>query len=184
MLEISELLLPAIVIQILQSIKELVCHTFDNIKRKTCKTPHIQKLYFVISHENLPILYCRTLFCILFSVTVFLLELCSRRSPPPKNILSIICQGVSGRRPSFLAIHAKLAKKNTSTFWGFEPGTNFCKKIEPGTKNFAVAIATVSPPTTPSPPLWPFFFIYCGIFCVAKTSPPAPTRPRPAAPTN
>jgi hypothetical protein len=30
MLEISELLLPAIVIQILQSIKELVCHTFDN----------------------------------------------------------------------------------------------------------------------------------------------------------
>jgi hypothetical protein len=29
-LEISELLLPAIVIQILQSIKELVCHTFDN----------------------------------------------------------------------------------------------------------------------------------------------------------
>jgi hypothetical protein len=32
MLEISELLLPAIVIQILQSIKELVCHTFDNKK--------------------------------------------------------------------------------------------------------------------------------------------------------
>jgi hypothetical protein len=31
-LEISELLLPAIVIQILQSIKELVCHTFDNKK--------------------------------------------------------------------------------------------------------------------------------------------------------
>ncbi len=29
MLEISELLLPAIVIQILQSIKELVCHTLD-----------------------------------------------------------------------------------------------------------------------------------------------------------
>ncbi len=29
MLEISELFLPAIVIQILQSIKELVCHTFD-----------------------------------------------------------------------------------------------------------------------------------------------------------
>ncbi len=52
--------------------------------------------------------------------------------------ISIICQGISGRRPSFLAIHAKLAKKNTSTFWGFEPGTNFCKKIEPGTKNFAI----------------------------------------------
>jgi hypothetical protein len=32
MLEISELLLPAIVIQILQAIKELVCHTFDNKK--------------------------------------------------------------------------------------------------------------------------------------------------------
>jgi hypothetical protein len=32
MQEISELLLPAIVIQILQSIKELVCHTFDNKK--------------------------------------------------------------------------------------------------------------------------------------------------------
>ncbi len=32
MLEISELLLLAIVIQILQSIKELVCHTFDNKK--------------------------------------------------------------------------------------------------------------------------------------------------------
>ena len=32
MLEISELLLPAIVIQILQSIKELVCHTFDKKK--------------------------------------------------------------------------------------------------------------------------------------------------------
>jgi hypothetical protein len=32
MLEISELLLPAIVIQILQSIKEVVCHTFDNKK--------------------------------------------------------------------------------------------------------------------------------------------------------
>ncbi len=47
--------------------------------------------------------------------------------------ISIICQGVSGRRPSFLAIHAKLAKINTSTFWGFEPGTNFCKKIKPGT---------------------------------------------------
>jgi hypothetical protein len=31
-LEISELLLPAIVIQILQSIKELVCHTFDKKK--------------------------------------------------------------------------------------------------------------------------------------------------------
>ncbi len=31
-LEISELLLPAIVIQILQSIKELVCHTSDNKK--------------------------------------------------------------------------------------------------------------------------------------------------------
>jgi hypothetical protein len=29
---ISELLLPAIVIQILQSIKELVCHTFNNKK--------------------------------------------------------------------------------------------------------------------------------------------------------
>jgi hypothetical protein len=42
---------------------------------KTCKTPHIQKLYFVISYKNLPILYCRTLFCILFSVTVFLSEL-------------------------------------------------------------------------------------------------------------
>jgi hypothetical protein len=33
MLEISELLLPAIVIQILLSIKELVCHTFDNKKK-------------------------------------------------------------------------------------------------------------------------------------------------------
>ncbi len=32
MLEISELLLPAIVIQILQAIKELVCHTFNNKK--------------------------------------------------------------------------------------------------------------------------------------------------------
>jgi hypothetical protein len=32
MLEISELLLPAVVIQILQFIKELVCHTFDNKK--------------------------------------------------------------------------------------------------------------------------------------------------------
>ena len=42
----------------------------------TCKTRHIQKLYFVISHKNLPILYCRTLFCILFSVTFFLSELC------------------------------------------------------------------------------------------------------------
>jgi hypothetical protein len=31
-LEISELLLPAIVIQILLSIKELVCHTFDKKK--------------------------------------------------------------------------------------------------------------------------------------------------------
>jgi hypothetical protein len=31
-LDISELLLPAIVIQILQSIKELACHTFDNKK--------------------------------------------------------------------------------------------------------------------------------------------------------
>jgi hypothetical protein len=31
-LEISELLLPAIVIQILQPIKELVWHTFDNKK--------------------------------------------------------------------------------------------------------------------------------------------------------
>ncbi len=31
-MEISELLLPAIVIQILQSIKELACHTFDNKK--------------------------------------------------------------------------------------------------------------------------------------------------------
>ncbi len=31
-LEISELSLPAIVIQIIQSIKELVCHTFDNKK--------------------------------------------------------------------------------------------------------------------------------------------------------
>ncbi len=47
--------------------------------------------------------------------------------------IPIICQGISGRRPSFLAIHAKLAKKNTSTFWGFEPGTNFLKKFEPGT---------------------------------------------------
>ncbi len=43
---------------------------------KTCKTPHIQKSYFVIPHKNLPILYCRTLFCILFSVLVFLSELC------------------------------------------------------------------------------------------------------------
>ncbi len=43
-----------------------------NIKfGKTWKMPHIQKLYFVISHENLPILYCRTLFCTLFSITVF-----------------------------------------------------------------------------------------------------------------
>ncbi len=32
-LEISELSLPAIAIQILQSIKELVCHTFDNKKQ-------------------------------------------------------------------------------------------------------------------------------------------------------
>ncbi len=31
-LEISELLLPVIVIQILQSIKELVCHTFPQYK--------------------------------------------------------------------------------------------------------------------------------------------------------
>ena len=29
-----------------------------------------------------------------------------------------------------------------------------------------------------------FNLLYNGIFCVAKTSPPAPTRPRPAAPTN
>ncbi len=32
MLELSELLLPVIVIQILQSIKELVCHTFEDKK--------------------------------------------------------------------------------------------------------------------------------------------------------
>ncbi len=32
MLEISELLLPAMVVQILQSMKELVCHTFNNKK--------------------------------------------------------------------------------------------------------------------------------------------------------
>jgi hypothetical protein len=31
-LEISELLLPAIAAQILQAIKELVCHTFNNKK--------------------------------------------------------------------------------------------------------------------------------------------------------
>ncbi len=37
-LEISELLLPAIVIQILHSIKELVCHTFDNKKKLYPKT--------------------------------------------------------------------------------------------------------------------------------------------------
>jgi hypothetical protein len=36
-LEISELLLPAIVIQILQAIKELVCHTFD-YKKMYAKT--------------------------------------------------------------------------------------------------------------------------------------------------
>jgi hypothetical protein len=40
MLEISELLLPAMVIQILQAIIELVCHTFDIKKNvwyaKTC----------------------------------------------------------------------------------------------------------------------------------------------------
>jgi hypothetical protein len=30
--EISELLLPAIVIQILQAIREMVCYTFDNKK--------------------------------------------------------------------------------------------------------------------------------------------------------
>ena len=34
------------------------------------------------------------------------------------------------------------------------------------------------------PPSVAIFFIYYGIFCVAKTSPPALTRPRPAAPTN
>ena len=38
---------------------------------KTCKTPHIKKSYFVMSHEYLPILYCLALFCILFSVAVF-----------------------------------------------------------------------------------------------------------------
>ncbi len=60
--------------------------------------------------------------------TIFISYLKARRI-----VVSIICQGVSGRRPSFLAIHAKLAKINTSTFWGFEPGTNFCKKFEPMT---------------------------------------------------
>ena len=103
----------------------------------------------------------------------------------------IICQGVSGRRPSFLAIHAKLAKINTSTFWGFEPGTNFYKKIEPGT-NFCGCKCygqSIRPPSTSFS--GHFFYILRdflrsknGIFCVAKTSPPAPTRPRPAAPTN
>ena len=37
-MEISELLLPAIVKQILQFIKELVCHTFDNKKELTAKS--------------------------------------------------------------------------------------------------------------------------------------------------
>ncbi len=113
--------------------------------------------------------------------------------------VSIICQGVSGRRPSFLAIYAKLAKINTSTFWGFEPGTNFCEKFEPGT-NFCgrnCYCQAIRPPTTSvsghffyilRAPTYQFVCynstLYNGIFCVAKTSPPAPTRPRPAAPTN
>ena len=71
----------------------------------------------------------------------------------------IIFQGISGRRPSFLAIHAKLAKKNTSTFWGFEPGTNFCEKNEPGT-NFGGRNRygqSIRPPRLPRQ--WPFFYI-------------------------
>ncbi len=68
-------------------------------------------------------------------------------------------QGISGRRPSFLAIHAKLAKKNISTFWGFEPGTNFCKNSNPG-PNFAVAIVVVNPPAPPPLLTVAIFFIY------------------------
>jgi hypothetical protein len=43
--------------------------------------PHIQKLYFVIviSHKNLSILYCRTLFCILFSITGAVVGIVSQR---------------------------------------------------------------------------------------------------------
>jgi hypothetical protein len=47
---------------------------------KTCKTPHIQKLYFVILHKKLSILYCRTLFCILYSVTGAAVGIVSQRA--------------------------------------------------------------------------------------------------------
>ncbi len=59
-LEISELLLPAIVIQILQSIKELVCHTFNNKKWKNLQNTAYPEIvfcyiarifaYFILSH--------------------------------------------------------------------------------------------------------------------------------------
>ena len=69
------------------------------------------------------------------------------RGPSSRNFansIPIIFQGISVLRPSFLAIHAKLAKKNISTFWGFEPGTNFCKNSNPG-PNFAAAIVAINP---------------------------------------
>ncbi len=85
----------------------------------------------------------------------------SRLNPSPapmQNLkVSIICQGVSGRRPSFLAIHAKLAKINTSTFWGFEPGTNFCKKFEPGTNFLRLKSLRSSHPPLHLLHKWPFY---------------------------
>ncbi len=54
MLEISELLLPAIVVQILQAIKELVCLTFDNKKRKNLPiTPFHHLCIFICRYTSL-----------------------------------------------------------------------------------------------------------------------------------
>ncbi len=101
--------------------------------------------------------------------------------------IPIIFQGISVLRPSFLAIHAKLAKKNISTFWGFEPGTNFCKNSNAGL-NFAVAIVAVNPPDPPSLPTVAIFLYTASAQREPRgrspSSPPAPTRPRPAAPTS
>jgi hypothetical protein len=43
---------------------------------KTCKTPYIQKSYFVIAQKFAYFILPHILFCILFSITVFLSELC------------------------------------------------------------------------------------------------------------
>ncbi len=60
----------------------------------------------------------------------------------------IICQGISGRRPSFLAIHAKLAKKIHPLFGDSNPGPIFAKNSNLG-PIFAVAIVTVNQPAPP-----------------------------------